>query len=611
MKKCFKLIITTIVFLITIVFLSCSHDDESMVEDPSVIEPEPTEGGFKNILYEVDSLGKNTQFFTSYVSSGAVRSKLKTRYLPSHELPTGLYVLPNTPLVVDVEKLSGNNLPTIIIGTISHRSNFVLRLNTGINTISTHPGGLIWIVYENDAIESKAKISFESGHKVAPFYIKNKTTKAEWEERWNGSNDVNDVLLIGEYTVLVFNKDLHANVFTQNNDVVLKNTDKVYKDILDISGLDNSSLIHTHHPAPHLMVQFEEANHQTNELNRAAAFDYRTVYYGEAKQVFSEDPSVDNAIYTMGFEMGHFYEQPTWMFIKDINVIFALQVQSRYLRIPSYKLLNPCSWPYVVNYLNDNSATKEIYQLPNGERQQAMLHQLQLAFGDTFYPKLMKLVREDLNSYHNSEEQRANFILKACIASNSDLSVFFKKWGLLPTSHEVYAQVQNLNLSKPLVAPYLIPYDFSEKIVNGAIYEIQPEINTSSVLTVNGNISDLKPLIVLNGRDLEKQLYQRFLARKMNDGTFVFKSIADTTKVLDSGVNAPKGTQIHLGSYSGTDNQKWLINEFEENVLSIKSLVSNNAYVDVDRAGTSDGTKILVFEANCSKAQQFKLKKVD
>lgn len=621
MKNKFYLFLVTTLFLVPLLFTSCSHDDDPYVEnDTSVIVPtEPGESSFTNILYDVNLIGEDTQIFNSFLNGGTVKWYTKCRYTPSQDLPTGLYVSPNTPLVINVDVIEGASLPTVIIGTIDRRGRHIENLKLGKNIITQDVGGLIWISYSHSTVQSKCKVTFESGHKQAAFFVKNKTTRREWEERWDNSSDINDVILIGQYSVLVFSKNLHEDVYSQDNNVVLRNSDNVYKQALDISGLDGSAPVHTPHPAPHLFVQPDAAvgqdqGEEEGEIvvfgTRGVAHNFRTTYISTSRGVFSEDLTWNNAISTMGHEVGHMFQQWDWMFIHDTNNIYAIQIRSRYLGEPTYQNFNNGIWATLLDFFDDDSPSKSIDQLGAGDKQQAMLHQLYFAFGEGFYSKFMKLIREDPNGY-TGDDRKSNFMIKSCIVSGKDLSVFFKKWGLLPPSHDVYNQIRNLNLPEPVSEPHLFPYDSRPFLVNGGIYEIQPYTNSSSVLTVTGNITDSKPLVTINTRISSKANFQRFLVRKMPDGKFVFKVMADTTKVLSVENNPVILDQVFVASFTGNNNQKWRPFEFFPGYLSLRSYALENAYLDVENGSSYDGTKVNIFTNNVNVAQKFKFIKMN
>lgn len=88
----------------------------------------------------------------------------------------------------------------------------------------------------------------------------------------------------------------------------------------------------------------------------------------------------------------------------------------------------------------------------------------------------------------------------------------------------------------------------------------------------------------------------------------MFKSLADTTKVLDvyTGSSAD-GTKIQVYTFNNGNSQKWTIESAGGGYLNIKSLVGTNKSLDVNGGSTANGTKIQINTSNTSNAQKFKL----
>lgn len=603
-----------LLILIALVFTACKKNitsDENPT--PPIEEPEPSSNIPKNILYRVDSIGKNVQFFKSTYSSLKWAEKMHVHWRPSALLPTGFFLYPKQVLKVHVALTSGNALPIIQIGTPSFQENYAPAnyiLTNGDNTITSTQGGIIWVIFQEDNPNTECKVTFNSGNSIMPFWIKNKTTRAEWEERLEKST-MHEILLIGNRVQMVAPRNLHDKMTTQDNDIVIDQSDFVMTKVEEYAGFDGINYDHKTHPAPHLMVAAP-----IRGATRANATHDRTAYMSVAKSVFSENVTDDNSLWTIAHEMGNMNQQNSWFWegLTDVtsdllslyvtNIYDSKQaghdVESRYN-----------AWIEVFLFFDNASPNKSYDNIGNKNVKVGMFHQLTLAYGDSFYTKLHRLVREDNGTYIDNDAKKRNFILKSCQISGHDLSKFFKKWALLADNDIIYTDIKKLKLPTPAIDPHLLPYNTKPSLENGAIYQIESVLDTNVLLTVSNKKLNNNALVQIWARNVPATDNQSFLARILSDGKIVFKSMTDTTKVLDIAEEIVKGTPLFINEFkNGTPSQQWITYALESNEVTVRSPLSDNAFLDVNKGSTANGTKVHIWTNNNSKGQRFIFKKI-
>jgi hypothetical protein len=433
---------------------SCTKDATNTNLKPNQVG---TSAPMVDALFAIDSLGKDVQFFTETYTVASQKERLKLRKNPSQMLPTGFVTKANSSLTLHVELVEGSRVPVVMIGTYERGKDRhkvqQTPLAVGDNTIHTEEGGIIWIVYVNKEPHSKAKVTFIKGHHPLPVFIKNKTSQQEWQKQLTAFNTNNEVLMIGQRVYMVYDKDLHPNVGTQDNNEILGAADFTFDVEDDFSGLDGSSPQHERLPIRHLMVQ----NAKGTSPGGMSATDFRTVY---PTKVAKENVFVENGIaksWGVWHEFGHMHEQLPYFFkgLSDVTTnLYSLAAERARGKKPD-RLRN--IWPKALRFLADTNPGKS-FASQDYWTKLLMFHQLWLAYGDDFYKQLHKLTREDRGIYETDDSKLKNFAIKACKISGHNLTTFFKKWGLRDAAG-MYSAIDALRLPVPTVDPSTLTDD--------------------------------------------------------------------------------------------------------------------------------------------------------
>ncbi|MGE8377205.1 MAG: RICIN domain-containing protein [Sphingobacterium sp.] len=567
-----------------------------------------------NAYYQIDSLGQGTQIFWEYPAAATAKDRLALSFLPSDYLPTGFYAKPGDTLRINVQKTTGTTLPKLLIGTYKRlgkdSSPQEVQLQEGNNTIIATKRGSLWIRYGTaNTPSSTSKLTFSGNIRKTPIYIKNRTIQSAFSATIAATDTVvQDLLFVGQNVFLVMPRS--NNTFSnQNNNNIIQKIDQAWDAEERLSGLDGSSLIHQPYPIPHTMTIMEPA------FAGALAGNYSTGY-SYVSNFFETDGYV---YWFQKHESGHMHQQK-WDWHAEIMADFYAVAANINLGLPANKIGRDGAWATiwtrVAAYFDKPDAERDYSTIwgdggVQGSRYlgSAMLIQLKYAFGDTFYHNLHKIVRQEKPTLANAAAKHQYFMRKACEISGYDLTVFFKKWGF--NYPAIYTEIANLNLPKPVVDPSLFTDSERPILENGAIYQIVTALNNSSVIDVNSSAPSNGTLVSLWSKNTPASNNQKFIARKQTDGTFVFRSSADSTKVLDvQGGSASNGTQIIVYTYHGGSSQKWMPLNSGNGYISLKSSVGTNSYLDIYSSNTSNGTKVQIWTAGTGNNQKFKFVKL-
>ncbi|TKC06918.1 M60 family metallopeptidase [Pedobacter frigoris] len=572
------------------------------------------------------TLGTNVQEFNELPNIQAEFNRLKVRVPWTDYEATGIYVAPNTTFTLTVQQLTGTRLPTLLVGTKLRASDpgnpTEVQLTAGSNSISSGQyGGLLWVRYNTTQTPNgKVRITFNSGHQRAAVFFKNVTTQAVWTNQLS-TYTAPDVLLVGNRVIQIISRSTAQTYQAQNNNFVISTADNIWDWETQISGLDGSAPQHqlpVHNRM--LMVQtLFQAHWYGVAVNHATAY-----YPGATSEVFT--PLIAQ---TQGWgvwhEFGHQMQQPSWYWgeLTEVAVnIYSLKAE-RELGISPSRLKRDNIWPQVLTYLASTAPAKNFNSTTDKGNwaftMLAMFHQLYLAYGDDFYIKLHKKTRVDNPSNTTEFQKMRYFMLSSCQVTGRNLTNFFRNWafktatvnGSAVSLESVYTEIANLGLPQPSVEPSTLTEDNVLPIQNGGIYKIATAINNTSLIDCNSSAPVNATPITLwtdNGGGNN----QKWLARSAGSGYFIFKSLADTTKVMEvKNGTSTAGTVIQMYTANGTNAQKWKPTTTDNINYTLSPGNAPTLVLDVNNSSTANGTILKIWTSNGGTAQKFKFVKLN
>ncbi|HDR7762123.1 TPA: S-layer protein, partial [Bacillus cereus] len=137
-------------------------------------------------------------------------------------------------------------------------------------------------------------------------------------------------------------------------------------------------------------------------------------------------------------EAGHLRQQSPWKFYNMTEVqnnIYSLSVEKAFNQ-PS-NLEKSGIYPKAFQYLEQGN--KNYDEISDVFVKLVMLWQLQLAYGEDFYPKLHQLYRDMPSSElpQTDENKKQLFMISASKVAKQNLIPFFEKWGLRPNNDTI------------------------------------------------------------------------------------------------------------------------------------------------------------------------------
>ncbi|SCB71485.1 immunoglobulin-like domain-containing protein [Bacillus mycoides] len=413
--------------------------------------------------------------------------------------PTGLYASPNEKITIQVE---GTQTIRAYIGTYSYDGAWnedslikSFTLKPGENTIESPNGGMIY--FYNPGQSGTVKAEIKTGGTTTPLFELGKHTQQDLVDMLNKYPDAHAVELKGERSLITASPArVKKYLIGSNTDPVqlLQKLDEAIKIQDRVSGLSEAE-------ADKHYVHFVEDNRSDYYMY---AYPGRTAYVGDAIQhVLNVKDFTENG-WGPWHEMGHQRQQLPWMWdgLSEVTTnIYSLSVQRAF---GNKSRLEGGTYDKAFTYLNKPQSEKDYNKINDVFVKVAMFWQLDLAFGEEFYPKLHQLYRaipkEELPQ--TSDEKMQAFIYNTSKVAKQNLLPFFDKWGLMASS-ETRQKIEELNYPL-LAAPIWEATDSKPVIVeeNGETPDMEPKLTVPVGATMNVG-DQFDPMLGVSATDKE------------------------------------------------------------------------------------------------------------
>ncbi|MCA5013906.1 MULTISPECIES: M60 family metallopeptidase [unclassified Enterococcus] len=356
----------------------------------------------------------------------------------SNNQSTGVYKRKSDTITIYVdEQTDQTTMPTYTISPISLNDfregrTETFPLKKGKNVITNTKEGIIHVQnVTNRTVQQKLVISVDGGVKL-PRYILGKTTDSDWQNQLRQNPNAPGFELVGKHTLITASK---ANLKHVTNP---KRTIETYDKVVDFhdetSGLDNSSALHRKSRG---VIQ------HMRETKEPGYYMYAW-YNHTGYSIDSGMPIVlraePNRVWGPMHEFGHIYQSSrmTWKNKTEVTVnIFSMRSEKKLggrSRLETDRVYDKMFAYFKQPNKNYDSINDYFIEL-------GMFWQLELAFGEDFYPQLHKLYREEAKSLNSDSAKQQYFILSASKIANTNLTPYFEMWGL-PVSSTTKKELQ-------------------------------------------------------------------------------------------------------------------------------------------------------------------------
>ncbi|HDR4455869.1 TPA: wall-associated protein [Bacillus cereus] len=369
------------------------------------------------------------------------QKRLKVRYVLSTNEPTGIYAGPNEEIKIEIK---GTQSIKAFIGTKSYDEKGFeeFELKPGENNISSSRGGILYFYNMNNDGEVTASVIHGGSH--FPLFVLGKHTKKDWDAMLKKYKNPYAVELKGERSLITASPEAVANYMGETDPVELMRLhDKIIRFENSVAGLSEDGIGVS--KAPNHYIQFVEKR-KPDKDDWMFATHYHTGYVPETMDRVLNIKRLQGDGWGPWHEVGHLHQQAPWFWsgVGEVTVnIYSLSVQ-RMLGNKS-SLEEDGHYKKAFAYLDNPDAQKKMEEF----EKLVMFWQLDLAYGEHFYPNLHQMYRllPESEMPASDEDKKQMFIYMASKAAKQNLVPFFEKWGLGPND-EVRGKIENLNLPK-------------------------------------------------------------------------------------------------------------------------------------------------------------------
>lgn len=318
------------------------------------------------------------------------------------------------------------------------------------NTVTDPHGGPVYLTLTGHG--ERVEVLIRAGAVPMPVFTLGRTTEADYQRQLDTLTTSPWVELHGPDTIMTLTRDGALRYRSEDHAALLRLVGTIIDSHARISGLDGSRPVHRRKAGPY---HFTEVSKVPTGVGA-----YATHGYNGFPRAYLDRATTVEGLRTRGWglyhELGHLHQQmaykPGGMTEVTVN-IYSLAAQ-RTLKQPSNLLtVDPATGLTAFQTSRAKFGTAGLtYEKSFGAYEKLVpLRQLELAFGDDFWPRLHKLVREEnpqSDSTENDKRYRALATYSSRVAGH-DLTDFFVKTWAFPIDAVGRAELAALHLPQP------------------------------------------------------------------------------------------------------------------------------------------------------------------
>ncbi|WP_328920062.1 M60 family metallopeptidase [Streptomyces sp. NBC_00208] len=394
---------------------------------------------------------------TARPAAEAERLRLGQALRGSEFQPTGLYVPAGTALSFTVQPDDGL-LPTLWIGAWDYYGEVTeprsYPLTAGANTVTDPHGGPVYLTLTGSG--ERAGVVFRSGAVPMPVFTLGCTSEADYQHQLDTLTTSPYVELHAPHTIMTLTRDGALLYRGEDHAALLGLVETIIDSHARISGLDGSKPVHRRKAGPY---HFTEVSKVPTGVGA-----YATHGYNGFPRAYLDRATTVEGLRTRGWglyhELGHLHQQMAYKpgGLTEVTVnIYSLAAQ-RTLRQPSNLLTVDATTglTYFQSAQRKFGTAGLTYEKSFGAYEKLVpLRQLELAFGDDFWPRLHKLVREEnpQSDYTETDKRYRALATYSSRVAGYDLTDFYVNTWAFPIDATGKAELAALHLPKPPVDP--------------------------------------------------------------------------------------------------------------------------------------------------------------
>jgi hypothetical protein len=332
-------------------------------------------------------------------------------YRYSYLDPVGVYAQVGDVLTVNVQEKEGMKLA---IGSPKRNTEKTFVLKQGENTIQVENEGPVYVINTTD---EDVTISVNGASGQMPFFTLGETTVEEFKAQMTQFTNAKDVQLVSQKAMVTVSYAM-AKKYLGNPEELMKYYDRFLLAQDKVSGITDEG---------------KPVNHTDRHLQHFVEVPFQYMYTDQEYMGFHGDLAMERLLKTnngwgVWHESGHQRQQTPWKWsgVKESTVnIYSMAAQKElYGKITALDQY----YPQMYQYLAKDNSEKVFNDLSNDVKM-VMFGQLEMIFGEKFYPRLHQYYRENRINISSDAEKIQQFILNVSKITGYNMADYFEKWG--------------------------------------------------------------------------------------------------------------------------------------------------------------------------------------
>lgn len=353
------------------------------------------------------------------------KRKMQLRdYRYSYLEPAGVYARARDILTVNIKEQEGIKLA---IGSPRRNVESSYVLKQGDNVIQVENEGPIYIINTtNEAVT--ADIKGATGQ--MPYFSLGETSVEDFQTQMTQNTAAKDVQLVSQKAIVTVSYEM-AKKYLGNPQELMEYFDRFLLAQDKVSGITDAG---------------NPVNHTDRHFQHFVEVDIKYMYASQEYMGFHGDAALQRLLKTnngwgVWHESGHQRQQNPWKWssVSEATVnIYSMAAQKElYGKVTALDKYYPQMYEYLAK-----EDSEKVFNNLNNDVMMVFFGQLEMIFGDKFYPRLHQYYRENAISLSSDEQKIQQFILNVSKVTGYDLTEYFEQWGFT-ISDEVRAEIAN------------------------------------------------------------------------------------------------------------------------------------------------------------------------
>jgi flavodoxin len=391
------------------------------------INAETTESQEETGGEETSSESEKKEIVKVFAGRGGAEDKRKMQlrdYRYSYLEPAGVYARSGDILTVNIKEQEGIKLA---IGSPKRNVESSYVLKQGDNVIQVENEGPVYIINTtNEAVT--ADIKGATGQ--MPYFSLGETSVEDFKTQMTQNTAAKDVQLVSQKAIVTVSYEM-AKKYLGNPQELMEYFDRFLLAQDKVSGITDAG---------------KPVNHTDRHFQHFVEVDIKYMYASQEYMGFHGDAALQRLLKTnngwgIWHESGHQRQQNPWKWSSvtesTVNIYSMAAQKELYGKVTALDKYYPQMYEYLAK-----EDSEKVFNNLNNDVKMVFFGQLEMIFGDKFYPRLHQYYRENAISLSSDEQKIQQFILNVSKITGYDLTEYFEQWGFT-ISDEVRAEIAN------------------------------------------------------------------------------------------------------------------------------------------------------------------------